>query len=90
MKGQIASNIQFRPAYYKQFHRNINGNKGDKVLNSTLVKKKRNLNSNLMEIYKTFFSKRVKGEQEEARNKELRGFGHKNGRLGQGFTLLRR
>ena len=43
-----------------------------------------------MEIHKTFFSKRVEGEQEEARNKELRGFGHKNGRLGQGFTLLRR
>ena len=36
------------------------------------------------------FCKRVEGEQEEARNKELRGFGHKNGRLGQGFTLLRR
>ena len=43
LKKVNSKDIQFRPAYYIQsnvFHRNINGNKDEKILNSSLVKKR--------------------------------------------------
>ena len=42
VKKVNSKDIQFRSAYYIQsdvFHRNINGNKDEKITNSSLVKK---------------------------------------------------